>query len=125
MSKQMNTIFGYLVGLAWFAGGFYIFSRVMKRVIVYKIDQSEILVHFLKSKSLEVRFADISEIRIANWIDLIRFSFKLDRSGHFSNALLGKSILIVKKQGWPREIMITPSDPEQFIEEVKARMPRA
>ena len=40
------------------------------------------------------------------------------------NRMLGSCILIHRKTGWIRNVLITPSDPEQFLADMAARIER-
>jgi hypothetical protein len=108
--------------LALWIGGFIVFALTLFQVCFryvygYDITRDQVRIMLFESVPLmRIRIADILEISERSHTEL----WKLTLALKFGNRLWGKCVLIRKKNGLIRSIVITPDDAHAFVERVRA-----
>jgi hypothetical protein len=112
---MQNT--GFVIGAVVVVALTVMFAHISHRYVYgYDIKNYRIrLLLFNLVPLLEIPIADIQEVRVCSAKDLWRPSFAF-RCG---NRMWGECVLIQKKSGFVRTIIITPDNSAEFIERVK------
>lgn len=106
-----------IVLLGIVAGTFQFFGRY---VINYQLnDASLTIVVFGFIKVMKIPYADIGDVREMTFKETLRPSLTTLR---FGNRIFGNIILIERKAGLVRRVLITPDDPSDFISKIRARV---
>jgi hypothetical protein len=95
--------------------GFVLFG--LRFVYGYRIEDRDVaIVLFHVLPLYRIPFDNIEEIRKASLPELATGGFAM----RLGNRLTWQGVLIVKRSGWPRRTVITPSDPDAFVRLVEA-----
>lgn len=115
MSILWQILFPLLFLLAWFDLMF--FGKI---IITYKIVDEGIVIRLFRLITIKnVHYRDISIIRKASIKDLFPPS---PRTLLLPSHALGAYVLILKKSGFIKKIFISPTDPENFVNEIRGHL---
>ncbi len=91
----------------------------------YRLTDSSIeIVLFRQIPVRRISMRDIAEVRVVSWKETTPFSQPLSMyfAERWGNRLWGPMVLIRKKKGLSRRLIITPKDPQAFIRLIEERM---
>ena len=121
----MNSFLAFFFCVLAFVAIFVILAQfVWPRVVTYRITDSSVevrLLGFIPQSSTKIE--DILEIRKVSFSELLPWK-NLESLSWFrlGNRLWGDGVLIKRRRGIFRKFIITPSEPEQFVQEVGLRI---
>jgi hypothetical protein len=107
----------WLVPVLFFPSALVVLHVVGPWLFVYELAENEFLIRLSRRGPVlrRVAYESILEVRVASFIDIV-FATK------WLNRLVGSAVLLQLDRGWWRMLVISPADPERFIEVLRRRM---